>query len=85
MATRRSTRPGPSECWWVIRPAAVDAFSHNLRVTIVEEACGDRCASAHRANLFDIDMKFGDVERIDDVIAELERRFAKPAVRAVAA
>ena len=68
-----------------VRQAAVDAFSHNFRVTVVEEACGDRCASAHRANLFDIDMKFGCVERIDDLIAELERRFATPAVRAVAA
>lgn len=60
-----------------VRQAAVDAFSHNFRVTVVEEACGDRSASAHRANLFDIDMKFGDVEAIDVVIAELERRFGK--------
>jgi len=67
-----------------VRSAAVDAFSHNFRVTVVEEACGDRCATAHRANLFDIDMKFGDVENIDYVIAELEARFGakKPAVRA---
>jgi nicotinamidase-related amidase len=63
-----------------VRGAAVDAFSHNFRVTVVEEACGDRSRSAHRANLFDIDMKFGDVEKLDDVIAELERRF-KPAQR----
>ena len=64
-----------------VRQAAVDAFSHNFRVTVVEEACGDRSASAHRANLFDIDMKFGDVEALDDVIAELERRFGKSAER----
>lgn len=64
-----------------VRQAAVDAFSHNFRVTVVEEACGDRCASAHRANLFDIDMKFGDVESINDVIAELERRFGKTSDR----
>ena len=61
-----------------VRQAAVDAFSHNFRVTVVEEACGDRSMTAHRANLFDIDMKFGDVEKLDDVIAELKRRF-KPA------
>lgn len=59
-----------------VRAAAVDAFSHNFRVTVVEEACGDRCASAHKANLFDLDMKFADVESIDYVITELDRRFA---------
>lgn len=57
-----------------VRAAVNDAFSHNFRVVVVEEACGDRSPSAHRANLFDIDMKFGDVENIDDVVAELERR-----------
>ena len=61
-----------------VRHSAVDAFSHNFRITVVEEACGDRCMTSHRANLFDIDMKFGDVERIDDVIAELERKFGAP-------
>jgi nicotinamidase-related amidase len=55
-----------------VRQAAVDAFSHNFRVTVIEEACGDRSMTAHKANLFDIDMKFGDVERLDDVVAELE-------------
>ena len=59
-----------------VRAAAVDAFSHNFRVTVVEEACADRSAFAHRANLFDIDMKCGDVESLDAVIAELEARFA---------
>ena len=58
-----------------VRAAAVDAFSHNFRVTVVEEACADRSAFAHRANLFDIDMKCGDVESLDAVIAELEARF----------
>jgi hypothetical protein len=33
--------------------------------------------SAHRANLFDIDMKFGDVEKMDDLLPELERKFGK--------
>lgn len=66
-----------------VRAAAVDAFSHNFRVTLIEEACGDRSHSAHRANLFDIDMKFGDVESLADVTAELERRFGQqPKLRA---
>jgi maleamate amidohydrolase len=65
-----------------VRQAAVDAFSHNFRVTVIEEACGDRCMTAHRANLFDIDMKFGDVEKLDDVVGELERRFGTRSLRA---
>ena len=64
-----------------MRAAATDAFSHNFRVIVVEEACGDRSAAAHRANLFDLDMKFADVEKIDDVIAELHKHHA-PAPRA---
>ena len=58
-----------------MRAAATDAFSHNFRVIVVEEACGDRSVAAHRANLFDLDMKFADVEKIDDVVAELEQRY----------
>lgn len=60
-----------------VRAAATDAFSHNFRVIVAEEACADRSAFAHRANLFDIDMKSGDVEPIDTVCAELDRRFAR--------
>lgn len=67
-----------------VRSAVNDAFSHNFRVTVVEEACGDRCPSAHRANLFDMDMKLGDVRGIDDVTTELERRFAQRQLRAAA-
>ena len=59
-----------------MRAAATDAFSHNFRVIVVEEACGDRSQAAHQANLFDLDMKFADVEKIDDVIKELDKRYA---------
>jgi len=62
-----------------VRAAAVDAFSHNFRVTVIEQACADRSATAHRANLFDIDMKFGDVESIDLIVSELEQKFGKAA------
>ena len=56
-----------------VRAGVTDAFSHNFRVIVVEEACGDRSPSAHQANLFDMDMKFADVESMDDVLAELDR------------
>jgi len=52
-----------------------DAFSHNFRVVVVEQACGDRSMQAHQANLFDLDMKFADVESLDDVSNTLLRKF----------
>lgn len=54
-----------------VRAAVTDAFSHNFRVVIPEEAVADRCATAHRINLFDMDMKYADVEAMDAVLAEL--------------
>jgi maleamate amidohydrolase len=56
-----------------VRAAVCDAFSHNFRVIVVEQACADRSPSAHRANLFDMDMKFADVENLSDVLSELKR------------
>lgn len=55
-----------------VRAGAVDAFSHNLRPILVEEACGDRSPAAHRANMFDMDMKFCDVEPLDYVLERLQ-------------
>jgi nicotinamidase-related amidase len=59
-----------------VRAAVVDAFSHNFRVIVVEEACGDRSNTAHMASLFDIDMKYADVESLATVTATLRERFA---------
>ena len=58
-----------------VRAGAVDAFSHNFRPILVEEACSDRSPTAHKANMFDMDMKFCDVETLDYVLAELQSRF----------
>jgi maleamate amidohydrolase len=58
-----------------VRAAANDAFSHNFRVIVAEEAVGDRSATAHRANLFDMDMKMADVEPMKTVIATLQQRY----------
>jgi maleamate amidohydrolase len=58
-----------------VRAAVTDAFSHNFRVILVEEAVGDRSASAHQANLFDMDMKMADVESHAYVSAELNARY----------
>ncbi|MQA09361.1 MAG: isochorismatase family protein [Pseudonocardiaceae bacterium] len=44
-----------------VRATVVDAASHGYRVLVVEDACFDRSAFAHAANLFDIQMKYGSV------------------------
>ncbi len=51
-----------------VRAGATDAFSHNLRTILVEEACGDRSPQAHKATMFDLDMKFCDVETLNYVL-----------------
>ncbi len=60
-----------------VRAAVQDAFAHNFRVIVVEQACADRSEQAHKANLFDIDMKSGDVESIDDVITMLNQTYGQ--------
>ena len=66
-----------------VRSGAVDAFSHNFRSIIVEDACGDRSPQAHKANLFDLDMKFGDVESLKDTIAALKSNYGERASTSV--
>lgn len=58
-----------------VRGGATDGFSHNFRVILVEEACGDRSPTAHKASLFDLDMKFADVESLEYVTAEMQKRY----------
>lgn len=48
-----------------LRATVNDAFSYNFAVGVVEEAAFDRSETAHRANLFDIAMKYGDVLTLD--------------------
>jgi maleamate amidohydrolase len=57
-----------------VRATALDALQHGYRVVVPREAVGDRNASAHEANLYDIDAKYGDVLPLRDVIAFLTAR-----------
>jgi maleamate amidohydrolase len=66
-----------------VRAAVTDAFSHNFRVIVVEDAVGDRSPSAHKGSLFDMDMKFADVESLDYVARELDRLYGGRARAAV--
>ena len=55
-----------------IRATAVDSLQHGYRTIVPADAVGDRAEGPHKANLFDIDAKYGDVVKTDEVIAYLE-------------
>lgn len=54
-----------------VRATAVDALQSNFRLVVVSDACGDRDRQAHDANLRDIDLKYGDVLRLEDAVRAL--------------
>ena len=54
-----------------VRATAVDALQHGYRVVVPREAVGDRNPSAHEANLYDIDAKYGDVVPLADVLEHI--------------
>jgi maleamate amidohydrolase len=56
-----------------VRAAAADAVQLGFRCVVPQSAVGDRAEAPHRANLFDIDAKYGDVTTLDGVLAELDR------------
>jgi nicotinamidase-related amidase len=51
-----------------IRASAVDACSSGFRTIVVREAVADRSPLPHVANLFDIEMKYGDVVALDEAL-----------------
>ena len=51
-----------------MRAAVVDAVQYNFRAIVPEECAWDRGQLSHEVNLFDIQMKYGDVNPTDDVI-----------------
>ncbi len=52
-----------------VRATVTDAYSSNFRVIICEDATGDRSDYAHRANLWDMHMKYGTVMPLADIRA----------------
>ena len=55
-----------------VRASVLDAFSNNLRCTIVEEACFDRSQASHAINLCDMHAKYADVVPIDEALSQIE-------------
>jgi maleamate amidohydrolase len=54
-----------------IRGTCESGFNYNYHVIVPREAVGDRSASAHAANLFDIDARYGDVVSLDETLQHL--------------
>lgn len=54
-----------------VRATCVDCCSYGFIPIIVRDAVGDRHPAPHEANLFDMDAKYGDVVREDEVLAYL--------------
>ena len=50
-----------------IRAAAVDGYSYGYRLLVPADCVGDRTIEAHQANLFDIQVKMGEVVDVDYV------------------
>jgi maleamate amidohydrolase len=55
-----------------VRATCVDAMSHGFIPIVVADACGDRHAAPHEANLFDMNAKYADVVDERTVIEYLE-------------
>lgn len=55
-----------------IRASCIDSMSYGFRTAVVAEACGDRHAAPHEANLFDMNAKYADVVSEAETIAFLQ-------------
>jgi len=56
-----------------VRASVLDAFSNNLRVSLVEEGCFDRAQASHAINLCDMHAKYADVVKLDEALAQIDR------------
>ena len=55
-----------------VRASVVDAFSYNLKVSVVEECVFDHMEVAHKISLFDMDQIFADVVSLQETLKYLE-------------
>ena len=57
-----------------VRASALDALQHGFAPFVVREACGDRAAGPHEANLFDLQAKYAEVVPEAQAVAHLRAR-----------
>ena len=50
-----------------VRATVVDAISEYFRPTVIADCVGDRAQGPHEANLFDMDQKYANVIRADQI------------------
>ncbi len=55
-----------------VRATAIDAFSNNYRVAVVEEGCFDRAQASHAIALCDLHAKYADVVSLEGAIRFVE-------------
>ena len=55
-----------------VRATTVDALQYGFRPVVPREAVGDRNTDAHKANLYDVDAKYGDVIPVEEALKYLE-------------
>ena len=55
-----------------VRATAVDAFSRNYHVSVVEDACFDRSEISHAVSLLDLHAKYVDVLPSETVIGYIK-------------
>jgi maleamate amidohydrolase len=51
-----------------VRATCIDTISYGFTPIIVEDACGDRHEDPHKANIFDMNAKYGDAMGSNEVI-----------------
>jgi len=51
-----------------VRATVLDAFSQNYHVALAEEACFDRSQASHAINLCDMNAKYADVVKTEEII-----------------
>jgi nicotinamidase-related amidase len=52
-----------------VRATVLDAFSYNFRVALVEDGCFDRSQASHALTLCDMNAKYADIVKADEVLA----------------
>jgi maleamate amidohydrolase len=60
-----------------VRATVVDAISHNFRPIVIADCVGDRALGPHKANLFDIEQKYADLikaQEIGALLRDFQRR-----------
>jgi len=51
-----------------VRATCIDALQYGYHGVVPEECVGDRAEAPHLANLFDIEQKYSDVMRLNEVL-----------------